>query len=83
MSSILLDVVPADGACEATDARINVDNGATWVTCTCLEADKWICSFPSLKEPDIRSISDVRLVTKTSVPWYKQLVFSILQIFNR
>jgi hypothetical protein len=83
VSSIALYVVPTDGACDAADARINIDNSATWITCTCPESDKWVCSFPPLKEPDISSISAMRLVTKTSVPWCKQLVFSILQFFNK
>ena len=83
VSSISLDVVPGDSDCEAASARINVDSGVTWVTCTCPEADKWVCSFPSLKEPGIDSISDVRLVTKTSVPWPNKLIYLILQMFNQ
>ena len=83
MSNITLDVDPSDGADEDVDARITVDNGATWVTCTYLDADKWVCSFPTFHEPGIASISNLRLMTKTPVPWCKKLVFSLLQIFNR
>jgi len=79
---ISLDVVPADDPCEAADAHITVDNDATWIACTCSSADKWVCSFPALNEPSISSISNVRLVTKTPVPWYKKIIFTILQIFN-
>ena len=81
--SLTLDVVPADGTDEAVDARITVDNGATWIACTCPAAGKWVCGFPALNKPGIASISNVRLVTKTSVPWRKKLIFSILKIFNR
>lgn len=80
--SITLDVTPSDGADEAVDALITVDNGVTWITCTYQAAGKWVCNFPTLHEPSIASISNVRLVTKTPVPWCKKFVFSILQIFN-
>jgi len=83
MSNITLDVAPSDGADEDVDARITVNNGATWIACTYLADDKWVCNFPALSEPGLASISNLRLVTKTSVPWCKKLAFSILQIFNR
>jgi len=81
--SITLDVAPANSPCETADARITVDNGATWITCTCPTFGKWVCSFPALNEPGIASFSNLQLVTETPVPWYKKIVFSILQIFNR
>ena len=81
--NITLDFIPNDSPCEAVDARITVDNGATWITCTCPAADKWACSFTGLNEPGIASISNLQLVTKTPVPWYKKLVFKMLQIFNQ
>jgi len=80
--SITLDVAPSDGADEDVDARITIDNGATWIACTYPADDKWFCNFPTSHEPSIASISNVRLITKTAVPWHKKLAFSILQIFN-
>jgi len=83
MKSIILDVDPSDGADEDVDAHITVDNGATWIACTYPADDKWFCNFPTFYEPGISSISNLQLVTKTSVPWCKKLAFSLPQIFNR
>jgi len=81
--SITLNVDPADGTDESVDARITVDNGDTWITCTFQAGDKWVCNFPTFHEPNIASISNVRLVTQTPLQWYEKLVFLIFQIFNR
>ena len=83
VKSMTLNVAPSDGADEDVDALITVDNGATWITCTYLAADKWVCSFQTLHDPSIASISNVRLVTKTPVPWPNKLLYLILQIFNQ
>jgi len=80
--NLTLDVDPSDGASDAVEARITINNGATWIACTYPAVDKWVCNFPTFHEPSIASISNVRLITKTTVPWHKKLVFSILQIFN-
>ncbi len=80
---ITLNVVPFDGTDEAVNARISINNGATWIDCTYPAADTFVCDFPTFHEPNIASISNVRLVTKTSVSWLNKLAFSILQIFNR
>ena len=82
VKNITLSVDPSDGIDESVEARITVDNGATWITCTFLAADKWVCNFPTLREPSIASISNVRLITKTPLPWHKKLCNSILKIFN-
>ena len=72
VKSIILDVAPTDSPCETADARISVDNGATWINCDFPAADKWTYSFPDLKEPGISSLSNIRLITNTPMPWCKK-----------
>ena len=81
VKSIILDVAPADSSCETADARITIDNGATWINCDFPAADKWTYSFPDLKEPGISSLSNIRLITNTPMSCCKKFVFSIFELF--
>ena len=54
-------VLPTDGADVATDVRITVDSGTTWVTCTNVTT-AWTCSFAGGSEPTVLAITNLQVV---------------------
>jgi hypothetical protein len=80
--SITLDITSKSDECEIAEARITVDNGSKWIPCNCSSEVKLMCDFPDLQEPEIASISNVRLVTMLPIPWYKKIFFWISKIFS-
>jgi hypothetical protein len=62
VESLTLDVAPTAGAGPATDVRITVDGGTTWVTCTGPVGSTWTCTFAALSEPSVLAIIDLQVV---------------------
>lgn len=59
---LTLDVAATTGAGVATDVRITVDAGATWITCTGPVVNTWTCTFTALSEPSVSAISNLQVV---------------------
>ncbi|MEW6404450.1 MAG: hypothetical protein AB1649_21855 [Chloroflexota bacterium] len=55
------DVNPTAGAGAATDVRITVNAGVTWITCTNVVAH-WTCTFGVGSEPSVSAISNLQVV---------------------
>ena len=62
LTSVSFDVAPTSGASAATDVRITVDNGTTWVTCTGPTVNNWQCAFTIGSEPSISAIESLQVV---------------------
>jgi len=59
---LTLDVVATDGAGAATDVRITVDTGSTWITCTGPAGSTWTCTFGVGTEPSVSAVVDLQVV---------------------
>jgi hypothetical protein len=59
---LTLDVAATAGAGDATDVRITVDSGTTWITCTGPAVNTWTCTFGVGSEPSVSAISDLQVV---------------------
>ena len=55
------DVTATAGADAATDVRITVDAGTTWITCTNVTTH-WTCDFGAGSEPSVTAISNMQVV---------------------
>jgi hypothetical protein len=62
LQKIAFDVAPTSGAGAASQVRITVNGGTTWVTCTGPTGTNWSCSFTVGSEPTVSSISSLRIV---------------------
>ena len=60
VASLALDVAATSGAGDATDVRITVDSGTTWITCTGPVTGTWTCTFGT--KPGVAAISDLQVV---------------------
>jgi len=61
LASVEFDVAPTGSANAATDVRITVDAGTTWITCTNVVAH-WTCTFGGGSEPSVSAISNLQVV---------------------
>ena len=62
LSGVDLDVAATAGAGAASDVRITVDGGSTWVTCTGPSGSTWSCSFATGSEPSVSAVSALQVV---------------------
>lgn len=62
LSGVDLDVAATAGAGAASDVRITVDGGSTWVTCTGPSGNTWSCSFATGSEPSVSAVSALQVV---------------------
>lgn len=62
ISSLTLDVAPTATAGAASDVRITVDSGTTWITCTGPSTNTWTCTFGVGTEPSVSAITDLQVV---------------------
>ena len=62
VDELTLDVAATTGAGDATDVRITVDGGTSWVTCTGPATNTWTCAFVALSEPSVSAIVNLQVV---------------------
>ena len=62
VDSLTLDAAPTAGAGAATDVRITVDAGSTWITCSGPVTNTWTCNFAALSEPSVSAITNLQVV---------------------
>ena len=60
IASLNFDVAKTAGAGDATDVRITVDSGTTWITCVAGTPPDWACTF-SVK-PSVSAITALQVV---------------------
>lgn len=61
MASVTFDVASTSGtAGDATDVRITVDSGTTWITCVAGTPPAWTCTFGT--PPSVLLITDLQVV---------------------
>lgn len=61
LQQVDFDVAPTAGAGPASDVRITVDAGTTWVTCAG-GAGSWTCAFAGGSEPAVSGINSLQVV---------------------
>ena len=59
---IEMDVAATAGAGDASDVRITIDGGTSWVTCTGPVGSTWTCTFTVGSEPSVSSTSSLQVV---------------------
>jgi hypothetical protein len=62
LDGVDLDVAATAGAGAASDVRVTVDGGTTWVTCSGPTGSTWACSFASGSEPSVSAVSALQVV---------------------
>jgi hypothetical protein len=62
LDEVDFDVAPTAGASAASDVRISVDGGTTWVTCTDSGGGSWNCAFTGGSEPGVAGITSLQVV---------------------
>lgn len=62
LQSVSFDAAPTAGAGAASEVKISVDAGTTWVTCSGPVGSTWTCAFASGSEPLVSTISALKIV---------------------
>lgn len=62
LAEVDFDVSPTAGAGAASDVRISMDSGASWLACTNPSGNSWNCAFAGGSEPDVLGINSLRVV---------------------
>lgn len=62
IESVSMDIAATAGAGVASDVRISVDAGTTWISCTGPVTNTWTCSFGVGSEPLVSAMSNLQVV---------------------